>query len=287
MATSTDQEASSRILRLRLRAHFEGGVPTPPPWPAGALRIMRGSEREDCEVSTLADLIRTDEDVTGHVLKLARTTMYLTREPVMTVEQAVRVLGFRAIREMTLISASKRSVFAARRQHAAIAAIFRHSLGAGFLARELARAHGWDEQEAFLAALFDQAGAALTLSHLGRLSAGLQPPTDALLAELIATYAPAMTEALAEAWALPDGVRDSLRSGRGDGDDGAVVPRAALVTRLADALATRIESGADFEAMREGLAEHPALRRLHLFPDVVEDLLLRRDEFAEIVEAAS
>jgi hypothetical protein len=39
--------------------------------------------------------------------------------------------------------------------------------------------------------------------------------------------------------------------------------------------------------MRQGLDEHPALRRLHLFPDVIEDLLLRREEFAEIVEAAS
>jgi HD-like signal output (HDOD) protein len=286
MATSTDQAASSRILRLRLRAHFEGGVPKPPPWPAGALRIMRGSEREDCEVSTLADLIRGDEDVTQHVLKLARTTIYLTREPVMTVEQAVRVLGFRAIREMTLISASKSSVFSARRKHTGIAEIFRHSLGAGFVAREIARAHGWDEQEAFVAALFHQAGAALTLSHVARLGAGLQPPTDEVLDELLATYEPAMSEALADAWALTQGVRESLSHWRRD-VPGAAAPRAALVTRLAGALATRIESGDDFEAMRRGLAEHPALVRLNIFPDVVEDLLLRRDEFAEIVEAAS
>lgn len=286
MATSTDQAASSRILRLRLRAHFEGGVPEAPPWPSGALRIMRGSEREDCGVSALAELIRGDEDVARHVLRLARTTLYLTREPVMSVEQAVRVLGFRAIREMTWISASKRSVFAARLKYAGIAELFRHSLGAGFLAREIARAHGWDEQEAFVAALFHQAGAALTLSHAGRLSAGLKPPTRALLDELVATYEPAMTAALADAWDLPAGVRASLLHWRHDTGDSAA-PRTALVTRLAGTLATRLDSGADFDAMRQGLAEHPALLALHLFPDVLEDLLLRRDEFAEIVEAAS
>ncbi|MEZ4265535.1 MAG: HDOD domain-containing protein [Myxococcota bacterium] len=286
MATTTDQAASSRILRLRLRAHFEGGVPEPPPWPADALRIVRGSEREDCEVSTLAALIRHDEDVTAHVLKLARTTMYLTREPVMTVEQAVRVLGFRAIREMTLISASKRSVFAARNSHPAISEIFRHSLGAGFLAREIARAHGWDEQEAFFGALLHRAGAALTIAHVGRLGTGLRPPTGELLDELVATYEPAMTEALATGWALPDGVRQGLAHWRRDSSV-STLPRPALVTQLADLLATRMAGALGFDAMREGLAEHPALRQLNLFPDVIEDLLLRREEFGEIVEVAS
>ncbi|MCB9785321.1 MAG: HDOD domain-containing protein [Deltaproteobacteria bacterium] len=286
MSSPTDQATSSRILRLRLRAHFGDGVPEPPPWPESALRVIRYIDREDCEVRGLARVIRGEAEVADQVLRLARTAWYMTREPVASVEQAIRVLGLRAIREMTTITASKRSVFEARLRERRVAELFRQSLGAGFLAREIAIAHGWDEHEAFLGALFHRAGAALTLAHMARLGAGLQPPTQALVAELLAAYEAPMSQALARAWALPEGVRLSLAHWADD--VGAErVPHAALVTQLARAVALRLESRADFATMRQGLDAEPALVRLNVFPDVVEDLLLRREEFAQIVEAAS
>jgi len=73
------------------------------PSPRGvALAIVRLSQQEDVSMAELARIIRSDPALVGRLIKAANGIVALTRRPVVSVQEALMVLGLPAVRTMAL-----------------------------------------------------------------------------------------------------------------------------------------------------------------------------------------
>jgi putative nucleotidyltransferase with HDIG domain len=265
----------------RLRAYVERWQLDLPLLPDAPRRVMELCDRETCDALALTELIHQDPAMAGHVLRVARSPLYATRVPVVSLRQAVSLLGLRAIREIALLIACQARVFKVRGHEEAVRDVFRHSLAAGFFAREIARLRRWNVEEAFLCGLLHDVGRPLLLQAAVDLSLHAEPGELERALDALHERVGAM---LADHWELPEAVAQAMGMHHAD-PMAESTPRVAVQTALADALAgVALERpGADPQAV----LEHPALQRLSLYPDDVRALLRRSEEAALMAKALS
>src|SRR6185295_1818735 len=79
-----------------------------PPLPAVAARAMSLARDPDACATDLARVVMTDTALAARVLKISRSVTYLRREPPRTLQEAIVVVGFQALRKI-LVAASARS----------------------------------------------------------------------------------------------------------------------------------------------------------------------------------
>lgn len=286
MAASSEAHEARRpvddlCLVDRLRAHLDRWPLDLPLLPDAPQRVMALCDRESCDALALTELIHQDPAMAGHVLRVARSPLYATRVPVVSLRQAVSRLGLRATREVALLFACQVRVFKVRGHQEATREVFRRSLVVGFFGREIARLGRWNAEEAFLCGLLHEVGRPLLLQ--ATVDLGLQPEPGELQRALDALHE-RVGAMLAEHWELPEAVAQAM--GMHNADPMAEsTPRVAVQTALADALAgVALERpGADPLAV----LEHPALQRLSLYPDDVRALLRRSEEAVLMAKALS
>lgn len=153
-----------------------------PTLPTVATRILALTADENSDAKQVVDLIRTDPALTAKVLAMTRTADKGLREEVRTIDRAVVLLGFAAIRGAVLSlkvvelfngnapspnepdAEGPANAFAFDR-----VAFWRHSLAVGIAAELIARAHprleGIDPDEAFVCGLLHDIGK-LALDHV-------------------------------------------------------------------------------------------------------------------------
>lgn len=239
-----------------------------------------------CDARAVADVLRTDASMAGHVLRLANSAAYRPRAAIVSLNQAIARLGLDQLRQMALVIACQTRVFQVRGYEREVAGAFRHALAAALYAQELARARRWNVEEAFFCGLFHDVGEPVLLQAAVDLqrSLGVVASHDAVLAAVDALHAP-VGNALAVAWKLPPRVAESVLFHH----DPAAAPTFAPVARmtsLADDLATFALAGDDVAVGLAARAKsHEALVPLDVYPDEIDALLAMRARVRESVES--
>lgn len=249
-----DQEEAAAAVLVRL--HFHAEHPEPNAFPRVALRLLDLLLDEEVDVGRLCRTVELDAALTAAVLARANAATARGLDPIQTVPHAVTRLGLSEVARVAA-AASLRTLFDGR-AHAAFGAftplwpvVFRHAVGTGRLAAELARARaGVGADLAYTAGLLHDVGLAVALRSLAALTQDgtlpLREPASAVRV-LTCTHVEVGAEA-ARAWQLPPRLVEVVE--RHHAPEPATEPVLVRLVALASAL--------DLRALEPGLGAPPA-----------------------------
>lgn len=270
-------------LRLALAQRIAGGTLDLPMLPEVATRVVQLCNDEQAEPKQLAQVVRRDQAMAGHLMRIANSALYAPPTPLVSLDQVVSRLGMLKVREIALVISCQTKVFAVPGYEARIKVLFRHSLAAGAFAQEIARSRRWNVEEAFLAGLLHDVGRPVLIQAILDLAkaegvavdaAGIDGACEALHARVGGD--------LVKAWALPVRLADAILHHH-QPERSQTARNLALTTALADDLAHHLFGPKAIDEAR--LRAHPTCAGLNLYPEEMEQLLARRDAVKASVEA--
>jgi signal transduction histidine kinase/HD-like signal output (HDOD) protein len=199
-----------------------------PTLPAIALKVLEATSSEETSAADVVQLITSDQSLTARVLQLVHRSDMGVRGNVNTVERAVVLLGFAAVRSAVLaisIFETFRAVAPAQDGHFSREEFWKHSVAvaccaellAGELTQTWGRDSGIDAAEAFVCGLLHDMGKVALDAMLPKSFAKVVEAADLLrgnIADLERTIIGldhmVVGKRLAEKWQLPTMLRDCI-----------------------------------------------------------------------------
>lgn len=124
--------------------------------PSVAKKVLDMVGDENTSNTALCTVISRDQTISASVLKIANSAYYGLRNEVTSLNQAVVILGFAALKDLVVTVSTKLQY---KRFGITEQMMWDHSIGAAVAAREVARGHGRDlEEMAFLGGLMHDFG---------------------------------------------------------------------------------------------------------------------------------
>lgn len=137
-----------------------------PAAPAVVSAAMGLTTNLQSNVSDISKVLSSDQSLVAKVLKLSNSAYYGRSKEVKTVQEAILVLGFRAVRSI-LIATSAHSMYNRGEESGSETKLWRHSLSTAIAARQLAKHIKHPEkEEIFVAALLHDIGKLVLLQKL-------------------------------------------------------------------------------------------------------------------------
>ena len=285
VAQSTERESRvPALIRAELESRLVAGSLELPLLPGVAMEITSAAAKDDVDTRTIADMLKRDAALSAHVLRIVNSPLYSPRAQIVSLQQAVARVGATKIREIALVIACRTGVFKARGYEQEIDGVFRHSIGTALFAQEIARHTRNNVEDAFLCGLLHDVGRPVLLQALVSLlrDAKAHADHDAVL-DLVSELHERAGAALARAWTLPETVVATL--GKHHSTELHEESVAVRIVSLADRLAHLLEEGN--ELSRPALSDHPALRALELYPDVLDKIIGRATVVKETIGTLS
>ncbi len=193
------------------------GLPTLPTVVSKMIELV---DNPKTSASSLANLISTDQALTARILKMANSAYYGFSREIYTVNMAIVVMGFNAVKEMGL-SLSVFDVFKdiSNIRYFDVTAYWQHSVGCGVAAKMLARRYRYNiAGEAFVAGLLHDIGKVVINQYLhnefamimNRVADNNETMEDVEM-ELLGTNHGEIGCWLADRWRLPVLISESIK----------------------------------------------------------------------------
>lgn len=268
--------------RVALEARLAADDLELPVLPEVAQSVVAATHDEATTLARLAELIRRDPALAANVLRLANSSLYGTRVPIVSLQQALGRLGLDQIRQIALVIACEGAVFSVPGHLAEVRALFRHALATAVVGGEIARCKRRNVEEAYLGGLLHAVGRPVLLQQLARLEGerGASVPAG-LFAAIDARHTAGMTARVLAHWRIAESIQEAVQH--------LAQPQAAPhAATLATIVALAIDWGrwildeptAGDTAM---LREHPLNAALTLYPDDVDALVARREAIVNLM----
>ncbi len=237
------------------------GIEGLPVLPAVAVKLLEITEDEYSSARDVAKLIEGDPSLTAKTLKMANSAVYRKSGEVGTIPDAVRFIGFNAVKS-TVLTLSVMGLFDGKKNGGTFNpdALWIHSLACGVCCRDLSvhtRSAGSLVEESFVCGMLHDMGKMLLFQHLpGEWEKVMQYAdrrnveiAEAERAVLGVDHASLGGEMLRR-WSLPEHICDAVSLHHGDlegGDVPDLTRRLAAVVQLANGIAhvQKIGSGGD------------------------------------------
>jgi putative nucleotidyltransferase with HDIG domain len=262
-----------------LKWRVERGTVDLPLLPGVAMEVTKVANQENADARAIAEILRKDQAVAAHVLRVVSSPVYSGRTQIVSLQQAVARLGVQKIREISLAIAFRVGVFKLKGFEQQITSLFQHSVSAAMFAQEVARATRRNVDDAFMCGLLHDVGRPVILQALVAILAEqrLRIPAAAVVAATGELHVE-MGATLAQSWHLPEAVEMSIRYHHGstppDGHANGV-----RITALADELA---RFAFEPEHMPETeLRKHWTLAPLELYPDMLDKVLTKAESIRQ------
>jgi putative nucleotidyltransferase with HDIG domain len=241
--------------------------------PGVAMEVTNVAAQDSADARSIAELLRKDQAVAAHVLRVVSSPVYSGRTQIVSLQQAVARLGVQKIREIALAIAFRVGVFKLKGFEQEVTGMFQHSVSAAMFAQEVARLTRRNVEDAFMCGLLHDVGRPVILQALVQILAEqkLRVSPAAVLAATGELHSE-VGGTLAEAWGLPEAVEMSIRYHHSL-DPPHAHANGVRVTALADELARFT-----FEPEKmpeEQLRKHPALAPLELYPEMLDKVLAK------------
>lgn len=273
-------------LRDRVEQRISHGEIDLPILPQVASQILAGGLDESAALKEISALLNRDQSLAGHVLRVASSAAYARGARIQSIQQALVRIGLSQLREIVVAVALRSRLFRIEGYEDLVGDLWCHSAMAGAYAKEVARQLRFNVESAFVCGLLHDVGKPVLLSLLidvGK-EAGEVPARDVCL-DTLRTYHPRVGRHLAERWALPEAVVESIALHHDCGSAGSHA-QAVRITSMANLLShlAMADDGAR-EAAEVLVRSHPVCAALNLYPDDVDRLVARRDAILEHAEA--
>ncbi len=184
-----------------------------PQLPEASLRLVKLMEDPEISAQKVAEVIKVDPELTAQVLRLCNSAHYGLRQKVETVQQAVAMIGFKALKSMVYVIISK---FALDHQVPGYGldkgALWYNSLACAVYSKEIAtRTRKADGEMVFTAALLRDIGKIVIGEFVGpayqnieKMAAEKQLDFSDAEQQVLGFNHNIVGKQVAEKWALPD-----------------------------------------------------------------------------------
>lgn len=251
--------------------------------PQVASRILAMVYDPDAEAAKLAALIHQDQALAAHVIRIANSPAYMTRNPVVSLQHAVSMLGMNLMSELAFSASIKGSAFKVPGWDDEVKGLWHYSLASGAYAKEIARMRRFNVESAYLCGLLHGIGRPVVLQTLVALSREQGTTlSKELMHQLLDGYYIQVGLLVADDWGLPPPVVESIGF-HVDYSYAKTAKQECMTTCLAGRLAKQF---LDPEALDEAtLREHVVFADLNLYPKDVDALLAHKEKVQAVVEA--
>ncbi len=281
-STAATPNSSCDRLEGLLSQRIETGTIEVPLLPKVASEVLTMVYDPNAEASKLANLIHQDQALAAHVIRVANSPAYMPRNPVVSLQHAVAMLGMNLLSEIAFTTSLKNAALKVEGFEQEIKNLWRHSLASGAYAKEIARMRRFNVESAYLCGLLHaigkpvvvQTAAALLKEHRISIEPGW-------LDQFLAGYHTRVGTLIAQKWALPQQVAESITFYE-HYDQATGARQECMTTCLADRLATHLLQP---ELLDDTVVrDHPVYAELNLYPDHVDTLLQMKDKIMAVVE---
>ena len=254
-----------------------------PVLPEVAAQLMRLTADVDCDPAEIVPLIRRDQSLTTHLLRIANSARYGTGVNISSIQQAVARLGLLRLREIVVLISCRCRIFDVAGFEADVRDSFRNSLAAAAFAQEIARVRRLNVEEAFLTGLLHDVGRPILLQALNdRRQNGSLVACDDELRQAAEDHRVALAARLITAWELSERVAEVVRHQRAPQNAAASVAQAAVL-RLALDLTDKLLSPQGAISVTDFSDELVSL--LVLYPEHVDRIVSKQGEVVAWVDS--
>lgn len=218
----------------------------PPMLPDVALKAMQLVRNPNCDVREMAKLIERDQLLAVRFLRAANSGLYRRGLPALSIHAALTRIGLATARDLLIFASLEPFVFASKPFAEEMSRLRRHSLAVSAACMYLAKYTRTPVEDAGLAGLVHDVGAALLLKYIADnlpTFSGLYATGVGIGGVLLATHTAAGAR-LAEVWNLPLLVRSVMKGHHETADSS---PEILRLVAAADELASAAGAGSGFE----------------------------------------
>ena len=254
-----------------------------PVLPEVAAQLLRLTSDVDCDASEIVALIKRDQSLTCHLLRIANSLRYNTGISVSSIQQVVARLGLNGVREIVVVVACQCRIFDVAGFENDVRKSFRRSLATAAFSQEIARVRRMNVEEAFLAGLLHDVGRPILLQALSdRRRRGLLAASDDELLVAAEEHRITFAARLIESWELPTRVAETVRFqnavyGACDHELQSAMLSLAIDFATAAVAGGSIASGS--------FDEHPMTTLLGLYPEQLANVLRHRQTICEWLDS--
>lgn len=266
-----------------LNERIERGAIDVPLMPRVASEVLAMVYDPNAEAAKLAALIHQDQALAAHVIRVANSPAYMPRNPVVSLQHAVAMLGMNLLSEIAFTTSLKNAAVKVPGFERETKLLWRHSLASGAYAKEVARMRRFNVESAYLCGLLHGIGKPTVLQTVAALAKEYTLTVDpGALGPLLEGYHTRVGSMIATKWALPQQVAETI-SFYEHYEHATAARQECMTTCLADRLATHLLQP---EVMDEtAVRDHPVYVDLNLYPKDIDELLKLKDKVASVVEA--
>ncbi len=284
------------VRRLRFSAEIESRIDHLPPFPTVLSELIGLTNSEKSAATDLRSCLEKDPVLTARLLKLANSAFYSPRTAVTSLQQAVVMLGHLTVKSLAMAAATLK--FLSRDAEAygmAAGGLWMHSYASAELAREIASALGWpdDEKDAvYVGALLHDIGKIILADILAAAEPGGQQPAPSSGGETVGEWESRLSgfthfgvgERIARKWSLAPLTIGCIRFHHQDHDVPEEFAQEVRVVSLADAGARRL--GVGIAEPDENPEREACLLEALSFPvEGFEEILVRYSEKSSETES--
>lgn len=253
-----------------------------PMLPEAAARVISLCDDEDADARALESVLERDPSLTACVLKVANSSLYASKEPIVSLQHAVSRLGLATVRNLALTASLRGRIFDVPGHAETVAGIWEHCALSAVFAREIARKLRRNVEAAFLCGLIHDVGRPIVLQAASRFPRARGVLSEDQIESAMDAYHASVGARLVAAWGLADWTAAAVAHHH-DPDRAAPHEDEARITRLADLLADwALTPGSAPEDFPVG---DPVIVSLNLYPEDVDVLLELRDRVLLAAEA--
>ena len=248
--------------------------------PEVATKVLSSSVDERADATLLADLIRQDQGLATHVLRVVNSPGLRGTIEIVSLQQAITRLGMERIREIAVSASVKKNLFKKGAYLHVAQEAWKTALAASLWSKEVARACRKNVEIGYLCGLLHNIGVPVVLNHLDRIAPRL---TASELTQLLDDEASRTGEMLVRKWQLPAAVATTIvRLGQLElaGEHTDAVAVAACGVSLAGWMFNE-------ELAVEHAMQIPAVQYLNLYPEDVADILEKQEMVVITIESMS
>jgi HD-like signal output (HDOD) protein len=236
------------------------------------------------DIGTLADTIRNDQALAGHVMKFANSPLLRGGAPIVSLQQAIARLGMRHIADVAFAACMGPKLFKAPVYAGFIDAIWKESLATALWAREISRSLRRNVEVSFLCGLLHQIGKPVVLQAVQETlgPAASSAPDNTTVMVLLEQHGTAAGLEVAAKWRLPELVTETIGHVR-DFRGAPRNPELVAMVAAARAFATLSLQSATPDA--DLLVEWPEMAEINLYRADIERLLGQAGMVRETLQA--
>ena len=281
---STTIARKTESLQDAIRAVISSDDCELPVLPEVAAQLLKLTGDVDCEVSDIVALIKRDQSLTSHLLRISNSVRYSTGVTVSSIQQAVARLGLLCVREIVVLSSCQCKIFDVPDFEAHVRQSFRRSLATAAFAQEIARVRRMNVEEAFLSGLLHDVGRPILFQALAtrRRRYGLAA-SDAEICEAAEKHRILLAAKLIISWDLSARVAEAVQFQLSPQDAPGCLQQAATIN-LASYLADNALSS---RSAPESSDSHPMLTVLSIYPEQFQGILRNQDQILEWVNSTT